>query len=337
MTSILINENWRPLFLLLLTMFFSGCLQQFAGVRTTTTNQGGGVDINQAKSIAYDGPKARIAVARFTDKSRTGWYSKAKGNGMADQLATALVNTGRYIVLERQNFDTLIEEQSLGQSGLVRKETAARMHRIEGAELLVVAAVTEFQGNSGGAGGGGGGYRGTSKGGLLGGILGGLRHAHIGIDLRILEVETSRILAATSVEGRSTDVGLGGGLAGYTGYGGLGGALRGWENTPLEKALRQVINKAVDFIVSKTPSAFYRHGSSSSYRSSPTSNANSKRRNNVRSIQRKLNEIGYEVGPVDGLWGPKTQSAVSTFQSDYGLPVTGKLDETTIQTIKNAN
>ncbi len=338
MNSILINQNLRFfLLLLLLTILLSGCLGQFAGVRTSTTNQSGGVDINQARSIAYNGPKARVAVARFTDKTRVGWYSRAKGNGMADQLATALVNTGRYIVLERQNFDALIEEQSLGQSGLVRRGTAARMHRIEGAELLVVAAVTEFEANSGGAGGGIGGYRRTSKKGVLGGMAGGVRYAHIGIDLRLIDAETSRILAATSVEGRSTDIGLGGFIGGYTGHGGLGGALGLWENTPLEKALRLVINKAVDFIVSKTPEVYYRHGTSSSYRSSRVTRANSKWRNTVRSMQRKLNEIGYASGPVDGLWGPKTQKAVSTFQSDYGLSVTGKLDQATIQAIQKTN
>ncbi|MCG8465365.1 MAG: SH3 domain-containing protein, partial [Xanthomonadales bacterium] len=53
---------------------------------------------------------------------------------------------------------------------------------------------------------------------------------------------------------------LGGAIAGYTGTVGLGGALSTWKNTPREKALRQVIGTAVNYVVSKTPKNYYRHG-----------------------------------------------------------------------------
>ena len=56
-----------------------------------------------AQADAYNGPKARIAVARFENKTADSmnWYSPSIGDGMADMLTTALVNSGRYIVLER--------------------------------------------------------------------------------------------------------------------------------------------------------------------------------------------------------------------------------------------
>lgn len=43
----------------------------------------------------------------------------------------------------------------------------------------------------------------------------------------------------------------------------------------------------------------------------------------VKEIQRKLNEKGYSVGAVDGIFGSKTQSAVKKFQQANGLKVDG--------------
>ncbi|MEM1081262.1 MAG: CsgG/HfaB family protein, partial [Pseudomonadota bacterium] len=189
----------------------------------------------------YNGPKARIAVARFENKTADSydWYSPSIGDGMSDMLTTALVNSGRYIVLERESLDTVLLEQDLGASGRVREDTAAAIGEIEGAELLVVAAVTEF-GESGGTQANLGG---SDIGRLFSSITGGTRTAHMAIDVRVVDATTSRILAATSVEGEAKDFNIGGSLGGYTSGYSLGGSLSTWSNTPREKALRQVIGE----------------------------------------------------------------------------------------------
>jgi curli biogenesis system outer membrane secretion channel CsgG len=231
-----------------------------SGTKATVTEGQNSQDINAARKEAYDGPKARIAIARFTDKTNSGWWSGSIGDGMADQLATALFNSNRFIVLERQALDDVLYEQDLGASGRIKQETAAQIGEIEGAELLIVGAVTEFEGNAGGTQAGLGGIIGGTFGAILGGITGGVRKAHMAIDVRVIDAKTSRILAATSVEGEATDVNLGGALGGAFGGGALGGSLAGWKNTPIEKALRICTQKAVEFISSKTPPVFYRFG-----------------------------------------------------------------------------
>ena len=245
----------RVFIIALAASLLAGCP---AGSGTTTNvRDNSGRSMAAAQAEAYNGPKARIAVARFENKSADSrnWYSPQIGDGMADMLTTALVNSGRYIVLERQNLDTVLSEQDLGASGRIRQDTAAAVGEIEGAELLVVAAVTEFDGNSGGTRGSLGGI----GGGVLGAIAGGSRSAHMAIDLRVVDARTSRILAATSVEGEAKDFNIGGALAGYTGSVGLGGSLSSWENTPREKALRQVIGAAVDYVISVTPAEMMRY------------------------------------------------------------------------------
>lgn len=247
----------RPAFFLcffFLSLFaLSGCVTP--GTTTTVTSGQDSPTIDQAAAEAYNGPKARIAVSQFKDKTGQNWWNSGIGNGMADQLTTALFNTNRYIVLERQALTHVLSEQDLGASGRVRADTAAAIGEIEGAELLVVASVTEFDGAASGSSGSLGG--GVS--GLVGAVLGGFKKAHMAIDLRIIDARTSRILAATSVEGEATDVNLGGLLGGYGSAGALSGSLSGWKNTPTEKALRQCIKEAVNFIVTKTPQTYYHY------------------------------------------------------------------------------
>jgi curli biogenesis system outer membrane secretion channel CsgG len=220
-----------------------------------------GKSIEEAQQEAYDGPKARVAVSQFKDKTGKGWWTGAIGDGMADMLATALFNSNRYIVLERQQVSDVLREQDLGGAGRIKKGTEAPIGEIEGAELLITGAVTEFEGAASGGGGGIGGIGGTA-GRVLGGIAGGLKKAHMAIDMRVIDTRTSRIVAATSVEGEATDFALGGALAGAGGGGALGGALGGWSKTPTEKALRVCIQEAVKFIVSKTPQTYYHYGAS---------------------------------------------------------------------------
>lgn len=47
----------------------------------------------------------------------------------------------------------------------------------------------------------------------------------------------------------------------------------------------------------------------------------------VRQVQTQLKQEGYDVGAVDGLYGPKTQQALQDFQRDKGHPVTGRIDD----------
>jgi peptidoglycan hydrolase-like protein with peptidoglycan-binding domain len=41
----------------------------------------------------------------------------------------------------------------------------------------------------------------------------------------------------------------------------------------------------------------------------------------VTLVQQLLTDYGYEPGPVDGDFGPKTKAAVKQFQTDFGLQV----------------
>jgi len=56
----------------------------------------------------------------------------------------------------------------------------------------------------------------------------------------------------------------------------------------------------------------------------------------VQLAQEMLQNLGYDVGYVDGVMGPQTRSSIIAFQEEVGLPVTGTVDETLIYALRTA-
>lgn len=221
------------------------------------TTPSGGPTVDQAQQEDEMGPKARVAVTRFENKSAKG--SSEIGTGMAEMLGNALFATDRFIVLERQALDDVLQEQDLGASGRVKQQTAAPIGELEGADLLIMGTITEFEPGTAGAGGGLGGAiplpgRGGHIARGIGGIAGGVKTSHVAMIIKVIDARSGRRLASEQVEGKATDIG------GMTGMGGgvLAGAFGGYSKTPMEKAIRICINEAVRVIETKTPKEYYR-------------------------------------------------------------------------------
>jgi hypothetical protein len=56
----------------------------------------------------------------------------------------------------------------------------------------------------------------------------------------------------------------------------------------------------------------------------------------VKAVQQRLNELGYGAGPADGLYGPRTRNAISSFQRDNRLHIDGTADVVLLQQLRNA-
>jgi hypothetical protein len=48
-------------------------------------------------------------------------------------------------------------------------------------------------------------------------------------------------------------------------------------------------------------------------------------RETIRSVQRRLNQLGYRAGPEDGIMGPRTHRAISAYQRRMGMEANGML------------
>jgi len=56
----------------------------------------------------------------------------------------------------------------------------------------------------------------------------------------------------------------------------------------------------------------------------------------VLDLQQRLRALGYDPGPIDGIFGPLTERALRRYQEDRSLEPTGKLDEATAATLGRA-
>jgi OOP family OmpA-OmpF porin len=188
---------------------------------------------------AGTGPKKRVAVLEFGVEASGA--SDNVGSGVTDMLIDALVNSGKYIVLERSELDEVIKEQNLGSSGRVTSETAAEAGKLLGAQLLVKGVVTEFKENESGGG----------IGGIVGGKVGigvGKVSSHIAYTIRLIDAETGQVLDSYRAEEKVSKKGLAVGTK--VGKTPVGGAF--FKSASMEEAINKSIGKTIDFLDEQT-------------------------------------------------------------------------------------
>lgn len=89
----------------------------------------------------YTGPKRRIAVIDFENKTA---YGGRLGNTATDIMITELAKSGKFIMIERDKMNTLLEEQKLGMTGVINPNTAAKAGKILGLNAIVTGSVSQF-------------------------------------------------------------------------------------------------------------------------------------------------------------------------------------------------
>ncbi|MFA6541999.1 MAG: CsgG/HfaB family protein [Bacteroidota bacterium] len=175
--------------------------------------------------------KKRIAIGVFQDRSGSGYNHL--GSGVADMLATALVKSEKFSVIERQELDKILSEQKLGESGLVTEQTAPKVGKLLGAELFVIGSITECGTKEGNIGGNlpmfGGGI--TKK------------TARTVVDVRLVNTTTGEVIAAETKEGSESTTGI------NVRYEDIDfNNTSKWNDTDIGKATREAIDGVVELI-----------------------------------------------------------------------------------------
>jgi Uncharacterized protein involved in formation of curli polymers len=211
---------------------------------------------NSDSQVDMEGIKARIAVMDFEQKmSENKFYQASYGSSLQDMLATALVKTGRFTVLERAQLQAVLNEQNLGAAGLVSKETAAEAGKINGAEFLVQGAITAFDPGTERSSSGVGSAVGAALGFLVPGAslisqaIDKVSRARVAMEVRVVNASTGSIVTATNVEETAL------GVAGFSGAFDAAslGSMSAFAKTPMEKAIRACVERAAKFIVANAP------------------------------------------------------------------------------------
>ncbi len=121
----------------------------------------------------YAQQKQKISIA-ITDFQNTSGNSEIDylQNAIPEMLITNLAKSGRLNIVERSRLQDAIKEMELGMSGIVDQSNAVEIGRAVGANAIMVGSYLE---------------------------IGGM----IRINARLIDVESSKVLKAESVQGRS--------------------------------------------------------------------------------------------------------------------------------------
>lgn len=142
------------------------------------------------------------------------------GKGVSDLLVKYLVKDGSYSVIERKAMDKILAEQNFSNSDRANPTSAAKLGKLLGVDAIIVGSITQFGNDTKNKGVGGGG------GGLGGFGLGGFKHSNtkaiVGLDARIVDIDTGEILAVAEGKGESqrSSTSLLGGGGNWHGWGG---------------------------------------------------------------------------------------------------------------------
>lgn len=206
----------------------------------------------------YTGPKKRLGVMDMevkitstatTNATPTGSTSTTSvnipppsdfGQGLTEMLTSALIDTKRFILLERKALGDIQAEQTLGAGGTVQADSASTPGKLLGAQLLIRGAVTEFT------------YRQSSTGGsvsVLRGVGVGATNteAAVVLDIRMYDTTTGQIIDSVKADGSAKASGI----AINIDKDDLKMSASNFSQTPLGHATRQAIEKAVAAIVAR--------------------------------------------------------------------------------------
>ncbi len=172
----------------------------------------------------YAGRKQIIAVLDLDNK--TDFEDPRIGRGISSMLITALVNSGRFTVVERNEevLKKIFAEQKLGLTGAVTPQTAAKVGRMLGAKAVIIGEVSEF------------GIRKTSA--FVG--VGGKKTitTRVVVDARMVDSETAEITGGATGIGTSSTTTQGVALTFEFGT-------TGFDETTIGMATRKAVNQIV--------------------------------------------------------------------------------------------
>jgi curli biogenesis system outer membrane secretion channel CsgG len=204
----------------------------------------------------------------FSSSSSSGYTTMVidpVAGGIRDMLINMLFNSRKYILVERPALNAVDFEQEFSRSSRVGDSTRIPFGEIEGAELLLIGSLTSL--NAKASGGGMGAMLSTLASNLSGSDLGNTdvgvswNSAKASMEIRLIDIRTSRVVAAATVEGKARSVGARGTTYGknHSSWdpGPLPASFEAYKNTPVESAFRKMVHSAVDYLIKNTPDNYY--------------------------------------------------------------------------------
>jgi len=233
-----------PLTMLVLAVGLTAC--QTAGGGSETTAEAGEAKWTEpvlAPLPVQVGPKKVVAVGKFgAIGAFTAKYGDWDiGDGVAAMLTTALLDSGRFEVVERANISQVLAEQEMKAGGITSSESGPQVGRVTGAQFLIYGSVTEFGAHDKGSG-----FSIGASGGGLGSLLSTAlsrqtTEGSVAMDIRIVDTTSGRIVESRRVQQKISSTGWDVSV----GYQGVNLGTNQFYKTPLGEATRKALEQAV--------------------------------------------------------------------------------------------
>ncbi len=207
----------------------------------------------------YSGRKARLGVLKVDNNSSSSSFTVSSAMGDIDYSAStsgvpvngieaividSLAQTGRFRLVERTELSDVLGEQDLAASGRIAKPSGAKTGNVLGAEYLVQVVITDYESKASSSDKGIGGLL-TSRVPLLGGVKVGSSTGRVGLNIRLIDAETSEITFTKQIEAVIKESSLGFGGVGWGSDIALGGFMSSYSRTPIGQAVIAGINQGV--------------------------------------------------------------------------------------------
>jgi curli biogenesis system outer membrane secretion channel CsgG len=88
--------------------------------------------------------KPRIAVLEFSSKADNQWWFKNGAAAAQDVFVTELVKSRKFVVIEREKINAIMEEKGLTLGGDIDPKTAMKIGKLLGLNYMLTGAVTEY-------------------------------------------------------------------------------------------------------------------------------------------------------------------------------------------------
>src|SRR3984957_19996528 len=179
------------------------------------------------------------------------------GKGIQAMLVKRLAEQGKVVIVERSKIKELEAEQDRNAGNRVKQGTGARVGRISGADAILAGDIVIFGRDDK--------KKQVKGGGLIGGVIGGVSNmgkedkAVVAIDYRLIDAETSEIIATGEAKGEYKRKSSGmGGMLGVLGKGVAGVEVdmtsSNFAETIIGEATMDCVNKLADILKAQSGS-----------------------------------------------------------------------------------
>jgi curli biogenesis system outer membrane secretion channel CsgG len=154
--------------------------------------------------------KPRIAVLEFSNKANNQWWFQNGALAAQDVFVTELVKSRKFVVIEREKINAILQEKGLTLGGDIDPKSAMQIGKLLGLNYLLTGSVTEYGNTDVGAHGSG--FRGIP------GFGAGKRKFVAALNARLINVSTGEIVWAEEARKEESSIkvdvgGFGGGVS----------------------------------------------------------------------------------------------------------------------------